>query len=268
MQIDHAIQDHLLHNRVRMLIVGAGGTGSAFLLNLPYLHQALTAWGHPRGLEVTVMDGDTVSENNCVRQPFAVSDIGHNKATVLVSRLNLFWGLNWSAVPRHFTRKCLLTRSAGYDSFDIVVGCVDSRAARREITAAVTSSTSSTSYYLDLGNNSSSGQFVLGQPLNSRNRRRKDRLRIVSELFPEMLDEEEDPLPSCSATAAINAQEPFVNQTLAVSALSMLTRLFRYGRIPYQGAFWSAETGRMVSLVIDPDQRRRLSRATERRKAA
>ena len=104
MQIDHAIQNHLLRNRVRMLIVGAGGTGSAFLLNLPYLHQALTAWGHPRGLEVTVMDGDTVSETNCVRQPFAVSDIGHNKATVLVSRLNLFWGLNWSAVPHHFTR--------------------------------------------------------------------------------------------------------------------------------------------------------------------
>jgi PRTRC genetic system ThiF family protein len=145
---------------------------------------------------------------------------------------------------------------------------VDSRAARREITASVTSSTSSTSYYLDLGNNSSSGQFVLGQPLNSCNRRRKDRLRIVSELFPEMLDEEEDPLPSCSAAAAINAQEPFVNQTLAVSALSMLTRLFRYGRIPYQGAFWNAETGRMASLVIDPDQRRRLSRATARRKAA
>jgi hypothetical protein len=40
----------------------------------------------------------------------------------------------------------------------------------------------------------------------------------------------------------------------------MLTRLFRYGRIPYQGAFWNAETGRMVSLVIDPDQRRRLLR--------
>jgi hypothetical protein len=93
-------------------------------------------------------------------------------------------------------------------------------------------------------------------------------LRIVSELFPEMLDEEEDPLPSCSAAAAINAQEPFVNQTLAVSALSMLTRLFRYGRIHYQGGFWNAESGRTVPLVIDPDNRRRLSRATSRRKAA
>jgi len=157
MQIEHSIQEHLLRDRVRMLIVGAGGTGSAFLLNLPYLHQALTAWGHPRGLEVTVMDGDTVSEVNCVRQPFSVSDIGHNKATILVNRLNLFWGLQWSAVPGYFTRACL-RNNGHFECFDIVVGCVDSRAARREIAAAVTAHTSCVSYYLDLGNNSSSGQ--------------------------------------------------------------------------------------------------------------
>jgi PRTRC genetic system ThiF family protein len=267
MHIEHSIHEQLLRQRIRMLIVGAGGTGSAFLLNLPYLHQALTAWGHPNGLSVTVMDGDAVSETNCVRQPFAVSDIGQNKATILVNRLNLFWGLNWSAVSSNFTRECL--RGNGYsDNYDIVVGCVDSRAARREITAAVTRSFSGISYYLDLGNNSAAGQFVLGEPLNSRNKRTKERLRIVSELFPEMLGEEEDQLPSCSAAAAINAQEPFVNQTLAISALSMLTRLFRYGRIAHQGGFWNAENGRMVPLVIDPEQRRRLSRATARRKAS
>jgi hypothetical protein len=48
----------------------------------------------------------------------------------------------------------------------------------------------------------------------------------------------------------------------------MLTRLFRYGRIAYQGGFWNAESGRMAPLVIDPEQRRRLSRAAARRKAA
>jgi hypothetical protein len=48
----------------------------------------------------------------------------------------------------------------------------------------------------------------------------------------------------------------------------MLTRLFRYGRITYQGGFLNAENGRMVPLIIDPEQRRRLSRATARRKAA
>jgi len=124
MQIEHSIHEQLLRQRIRILIVGAGGTGSAFLLNLPYLHQALTAWGHPNGLSVTVMDGDAVSETNCVRQPFSVSDIGQNKATILVNRLNLFWGLNWSAVPSNFTSECL--RGNGYsDNYDIVVGLGD-----------------------------------------------------------------------------------------------------------------------------------------------
>ncbi len=45
---------------------------------------------YPYGLEVTLMDGDTVSETNCVRQPFSWSDVGQNKATILINRINLF----------------------------------------------------------------------------------------------------------------------------------------------------------------------------------
>src|ERR1700689_5756839 len=94
--------DLLRHRAVRVLIVGAGGTGSAIVMGLPYLDQALRVWGHPYGLHVTMMDADTVSETNCVRQPFSVSDIGQNKATVLINRINLFWGTHWQAVPNHF----------------------------------------------------------------------------------------------------------------------------------------------------------------------
>ena len=77
--------------------------GSAIFLGLPYLHQAMKVWGYRDGLEVTLMDGDTVSETNCVRQPFSMSDIGLNKASVLVNRVNLFWGLEWSSAPHHFS---------------------------------------------------------------------------------------------------------------------------------------------------------------------
>jgi hypothetical protein len=35
-------------------------------------------------------------------------------------------------------------------------------------------------------------------------------------------------LPSCSAIEALDRQEPFINQTLASSALAMLARLFRF----------------------------------------
>ena len=110
-------------------------------------------------------------------------------------------------------------------------------------------------YWLDLGNNADSGQFVLGEPLNQRNRRRGLRLRTVSELFPEVIQTEldGDDLPSCSAAEALDRQEPFVNPTLANHALALLARLFRYGTISYHGAFVSLScVGAVQGLRVDP----------------
>jgi hypothetical protein len=70
MRIEHILPDHLITRKpVRVLVVGAGASGSAIAMGLPYLHQAMRVWGHPYGLAVTLMDGDTVSDTNCVRQP-------------------------------------------------------------------------------------------------------------------------------------------------------------------------------------------------------
>jgi hypothetical protein len=51
---------------------------------------------------------------------------------------------------------------------DILIGCVDSREARKAIETSFTHALSGTCYWLDLGNNAASGQYVLGQPLNRR----------------------------------------------------------------------------------------------------
>ena len=251
MQIEHQLPTRLLQRAVRVLIVGSGGNGSAMLMGLPYLHQAMKVWGHPGGLDVTVIDADTVSETNCVRQPFSRSDIGLNKAAVLVNRVNIFWGLDWEARFEYLEEQTLRNPER---TADIVIGCVDTRAARKTIEAVVTGG-SPVSYWLDLGNNAASGQFVLGQPLNILNRRKADRLRTVSELYPEISDTSsgEDSLPSCSAAEALERQEPFINQTLAASALAMLSRLFRYGRIAHHGAFYNVASGRMSSMPVDPE---------------
>jgi hypothetical protein len=76
----------------------------------------------------------------------------------------------------------------------------------------------------------------------------------VSELYPEIIDAEagEDPLPSCSAVEALDRQEPFINQTLASSALAMLARLFRYGKLTHHGGFFNAQSGHMSPLPVDP----------------
>ena len=79
MRIEHRLPSDLIRRGpVRILIVGAGGTGSSIAMNLPYLDQAMRVWGHTSGLDVTMMDADTVSATNCVRQPFSASDIGQN----------------------------------------------------------------------------------------------------------------------------------------------------------------------------------------------
>jgi PRTRC genetic system ThiF family protein len=115
MRIEHTIPAGLLENRrVRVLIVGAGGTGSAIAMGLPYLDQAMRAWGRSQGIDAAMMDADVVSETNCVRQPFSISDIGLNKATVLINRINLFWGTQWKALPSHLDKRarimtCILT---------------------------------------------------------------------------------------------------------------------------------------------------------------
>jgi len=265
MSIEHALPKSLCRRGqpLRALIIGAGGNGSAVLLGLPYLHQAMKVWGHTGGLHVMLADGDFVSETNCVRQPFASADVGLNKATVLINRVNLFWGLRWQAHPEHFHKDSLRTNSVGPH---LIIGCVDTRAARKAILSAVTRANDSTVYWLDLGNNASSGQYVLGQPLNAANHRSAVRLRTVAELYPEIADTEagEDPLPSCSAAEALERQEPFINQVLATSALAMLARLFRYGTLTHHGAFYNASTGRTSVLGVDPDLWKKIQRRTHR----
>jgi PRTRC genetic system ThiF family protein len=251
----HRIHPELLQSQVRVLVIGCGGTGSAVVAGLPYLHQSLVAHGHPGGLHVTVMDGDTISPTNCVRQPFARSEIDLNKAIVLVNRINLFWGLKWEAIPAHLRTGTFVSRSYSGDDLraHIVTGCVDTRAARATIRDAVSKS-STVSYWLDLGNNADSGQFILGEPLNERNRRAKLRLRTVAELYPEIVNPsfDDDGQPSCSAAAALERQEPFINSILAQHALGLLARLFRFGEIGHHGGFTNLGTGASSVLRIAP----------------
>lgn len=240
----HRPDPQLLERPIRILVVGCGGNGSAIVSGLPYLHQALLAFGHPGGLAVTLVDPDTVSETNCVRQPFCRTEIGFPKSIVLAHRTNMFWGLNWQGL--HSTIQQFKKGS----EVDFVIGCVDTRKARRAINGWVLRSR--VLYWLDLGNNASSGQFVLGQPNNSMNRKRKRRLPTVAELYPEILkpNKRDDDLPSCSAAEALTRQEPFINQNLAYQALAMLTQLLRQGSLSYQGGFCNLATGQLVPIPI------------------
>lgn len=241
----HRLPASFLNQPIRVHVVGCGGSGSAIASGLPYLHQAIIARGHPYGLDVTLQDGDTISLTNCVRQPFSQGEIGHHKATVLATRINLFWGLRWKAIPRNLTAE-----DRNVDAH-ILIGCVDSAAARRTLRDyCVARFPRVIDYWLDLGNNADDGQFILGQPLPRVAEDTPTRLLTAPELFPAILEDAGgELLPSCSAQEALTRQAPFVNQVLANHALSLLARLFT-GEITHHGGFVNLATGQARPLPI------------------
>ena len=240
---------------LRVLVIGAGGSGSKLTVGLKNLHGALLALGHP-GFQVALADGDTVSQSNLVRQSFYPADVGLNKATVLISRINLSCGLAWEAYPRYLEADDIRKSSA-----DLVLSCVDSRQARATVERGL-ASYGGVVYHLDLGNTRDTGQMVLGCPLGYYNPRKRNRLRTAFELFPELTDTTlpEDDTPSCSTMEALEKQDLFVNDTLVTSALALLWRLLRHGEIEHHGSFVDLKTGSVRPLPIDPALWKRLRR--------
>ena len=257
----HRVKTWMLRDRITIVVVGCGGTGSALISGLPYLHHALLAAGHPAGIRVCAIDGDRISETNCVRQPFTASEIGLYKAQVLINRLNVFWGLDWCAVPTHV--RC----GRDIPDCDFLISCVDTRAARAILARIVRLKTRRIHYWLDTGNHAASGQFILGEPLKRDRKDRSTRLPCVDELFPQITKaylDRRDSLPACSAAESLVRQEPYVNQTIAQHSLAMLARLFRYGELSYHGAFVNLISGRVNPVPVDRNNWSRLRNAARR----
>lgn len=244
----HRIKHWMLRDRVNIVVVGCGGTGAALVSGLPYLHHALLAAGHPSGIRVCVVDGDRITETNCVRQPFTLSEVGLYKAQVLINRLNVFWGLDWCAIPTEV--RC----GRDVPDCDFLVSCLDTRAARATLARITRLKTRKFDYWIDTGNSSASGQFVMGEPLRPNRKDRSTRLPCIDELFPQMIRaslDRRDSQPACSAAAALLRQEPYINQSIAQLVLAMLARLFRHGELSYHGGFVNLATGRVNPLPVD-----------------
>ena len=64
----HTLDPQLLERPIRILVVGCGGNGSAIVSGLPYLHQAMLAFGHPGGLAGDI-DRSRHRQRNQLRAP-------------------------------------------------------------------------------------------------------------------------------------------------------------------------------------------------------
>lgn len=236
------------HWPVDVTLVGAGGTGSQILSGLARMNQALKALGSP-GFHVRVFDGDGVSPSNVGRQFYSPADIGKNKAIVLVTRLNMFFGTRWEAYPYNVSKGLRLPRGG------IVISAVDSVDARSVIKDI--SRTSGAVYWVDIGNTTNTGQVVLGtfdrveQPV----RNCSSYLPHVLDLYQGTMEEEsQKPYqgPSCSVQESLGRQDLFINQWVATCALEIIWRMFRYGQLKVHGAFVDLNTMTVRPLPVNP----------------
>lgn len=228
-------------------LVGVGGNGSQMLTCLARLHHSLTALGHP-GFHVTAYDPDTVSDANIGRQMFAPADVGHNKAEILVYRVNAHFGLNWSAAPRRVD-KCERT---------LVISCVDSPASRVQVQMLARGI-----YLLDLGNRAADGQALLGQIGGATKKPLPGHVDLPHPytILPELIDTAApaDDTPSCSLAEALERQELFINDDVTRAASLVLWNLLRHGQISWHGAFVNAAAGRRSPIAVDPEVWKRMS---------
>lgn len=269
----HYASDALSANaphRVGVLLVGAGGTGSQVLNGLARMDHALRALGRP-GLFVVVADGDRVSLSNVGRQSFSPGDVGQHKASVLVTRINRFFGLDWEALPVAIgSGKPEGLTWLRHGLLDLVVGCVDSGRARQKIGRALKNWLKEASYWLDFGNARSTGQVILGtngkvtpRAMSATVAEFEDKcegrefaaqeLPTVLDLYPDIEASDDDSEPSCSMAESLARQDLYMNSTLADFGLSLLWRLIHQGSIEHHGLFLNLEQCLATPLRIDAE---------------
>jgi len=228
--------------RIRVIVVGAGGTGSMLLDGLARLDCALRAQGHS-GMNVIVYDDDTVSESNIGRQRFCRVDIGFSKAILMQHRLNAFYGLDWEARPERYDPK------RERDLPDLLIGCVD-RGDFRHALGAARARDNTDCLWCDTGNGADSGQVIIGHLGNPR---RGQRLPNVYDFFgSELLAGDKDNAPSCSLAEALTRQRWSINPMVATVATSLLDKLFHRGGLDDHGALIRLDPLSVSPLAIDP----------------
>lgn len=229
---------------VEVILVGAGGTGSAVLSMLFQLHTTLVKLGG-NGLHITVYDPKRVTAPNVGRQSFwNDGDVGHYKASLLVNRFNQFGEVNWKAICGKYddnARSC-----------DLIITTVDSASGRVEIGKILKKVGRKDSYWLDLGNSKESGQCIIGSQQDGDG---INTLPSPYQLFGNQwatIDESEISAPSCSTQEAISKQSFGVNQTLATLSISMvLYPLMRTGTLENFGFVFNLKTMETYPLKVD-----------------
>ena len=260
------------HTKLRIIQVGAGGTGSFTALAIARLMYELKVAG--KTAELLIIDPDRVESGNIPRSNFCAAEIGSFKAQSLAKRITLAWGLECHYANELFDADVHLNQSSGdYRALTVIVGCVDNHHARRDIHRAVEqlqgyqSNDAPNIWWIDAGNGKSSGQVLIG----STTKRLKPENHFVgssicrslpapSLLHPDLLESEKKSRSaeferlSCPDRIRRGEQSLNINQRVAVEIAEMLAEMFLTRSLKRFATYFDLETGTCRSLYCTPDQ--------------
>lgn len=218
---------------IRLVLVGAGGTGSHVLQSLARLAVHVRQQPGPT-LDLVVIDGDTVEPKNVGRQLFSPGDVGRNKAQALAERFSAVFGLPIIALPKMAELADLgelYSRRAVHSAIVILVGAVDTPEARQILCSALRHGYAR--LWLDCGNEADSGQVVVGTATEPAVLAGCLSLKGVcsalpapSLVYPNLVAPRKKPRRGdCAAQVEANVQDLMTNQAIAAVAAQYLYNL-------------------------------------------
>lgn len=196
-------------------VYGCGGTGSYVLSNLARINCVLRLLGRP-GFHVTAFDNDIVSEFNIGRSMFSPVDIGKRKSSVLINRINRFYGFNFDVGEN--------------DRFDcnIAICCVDTIKARKVLFKNFFDETYTMDYrenliLIDCGNSNYQSHCSYQIRNNP----------TVLDLFKHRNNnvdvKDDDTAPSCSMEESLIRQSMNINMSVGIMVSKFIENTFDMG---------------------------------------
>lgn len=257
--------------KLKIYLIGAGGTGSFAAMNLARLAFEMRRVG--KSVEMTVVDPDIVESENIPRSNFCAAEIGRFKAQTLAERITLAWGLEVAYANEKLTyEKHIKPNRNGHKELTVLVGCVDNHLARREINRGLEEANKYNSHnapecwWIDGGNGKSSGQVLIGSEVKGEkvenhfsSRAICKKLPAPSVVHPELLENQEIPARrvseeriSCAERIMRGEQSLNINSRVAVEIGEMLTELLLTNSLRRFACYFDLESGTSRSSYCTP----------------
>lgn len=233
---------------ISITVIGCGGTGSVLLQNLARIHVALIGKGK-KGLIVTCVDHDIVTESNLGRQLFPKEDIGRPKCVSLIERINRFYGTCWHAIPQKFDVS--ITDHYCFPG-NIIITCVDNVETRKQVYNYFSSVVRdifreeiNNYFWIDTGNTFDSGQVFI--------QNYSPTLPNIFDIFPKVVKvRKKKEQPSCSLAEALGKQDLFINTFIAMVTSSIVWNIFHKRYLDYRGAFVNLNKLNPIKYISSP----------------